>query len=241
MSKKKPLKLVEKKVSPIGLVLHDLAKEHPKQTEAEYQRLVESINEMGQIEPVLVYRDKIVDGRHRLWAVTELALPTIKIREIPHKTPLETVREMVFSSEVRRHQTPTQKAIKAWWATQKDGLSYREAEVKFMTNRNMISQCKTISENKGEQALKDLFNGTPVAVGIRTVKTIGGLVKLIQDEAEEAMKARMKEKHTMSHSAAHDYAKLYTGPLEQESTQVLEIVSKFAYQKLKQREKAVNY
>ncbi|MDD3602592.1 MAG: ParB N-terminal domain-containing protein [Sulfurovum sp.] len=56
------------------LTLHELANEHPKMTEVEYQRLCESIEEIGQLEPILIYKNKIVDGRHRFWAIESLGL-----------------------------------------------------------------------------------------------------------------------------------------------------------------------
>jgi hypothetical protein len=146
-----------KKISISNLILHKLANEHPEMTEVEFERLKESISEIGQLEPILIYRGKIVDGRHRFWAFESLGLNEILVKEIPANTPLDTVKEIVFGSEVRRHQTATQKAIKAWWATQEDGITYREAEVKFMTSRTMISACRYISDIRSNDLLKGSF------------------------------------------------------------------------------------
>ncbi|HIC99897.1 MAG TPA: hypothetical protein EYP05_00955, partial [Piscirickettsiaceae bacterium] len=87
------------------LSLHELTNEHPEMVDSEFQRLKESIADIGQLEPILIYRGKIVDGRHRFWAIESLGIDHILANEITFTTPLDTVRVIVFGSEVRRHQT----------------------------------------------------------------------------------------------------------------------------------------
>ncbi len=218
------------------LKLHKLANEHPEMTEVEFERLKESISEIGQLEPILVYRGKIVDGRHRYWAFESLGLNEILVKEIPHKTPLETVREIVFGSEVRRHQTATQKAIKAWWAVQQDGITYREAEVKFMTSRTMISACRYISDTRGDDLLQDLYKGVPVTIGARKTNSLRTAQSLIKEEEEAAMDARFKEETHVSVDRANEEAKPYLDALGREPLPVVERVAKGVYRLLKERE-----
>ena len=175
------------------LTLHPLVNVHPKMTDIEYTRLKESIYELGQLEPVLVYRGKIVDGRHRFTAIEELGITNIRVKEIPYNTPLDTVKEMVFSSEVRRHQTATQKAIKAWWAIQEDGITYRVAEVKFMTSRTMISACKYISDKRGNDILKALYSGYKVTIGTRKTDSLRTVHALLKEEEAIILDARLGE------------------------------------------------
>ena len=218
------------------LELHTLANEHPEMTEVEFQRLKESIDEIGQLEPILIYRGKIVDGRHRFWAFESLGIAEILAKEIPAKTPLETVKEIVFGSEVRRHQTATQKAIKAWWAVQKDGITYREAEVKFMTSRTMISACRYVSDKRGEDLLKDLFRGIPVTIGTRNTKSLRTAKNLIKEEETAAIDARFKVETHVSIDKANEEAKPYIDALSREPLPVVERVAKGAYRLLKDRE-----
>jgi len=218
------------------LSLHKLANEHPEMTEVEFQRLKESIDEIGQLEPILTYRGKIVDGRHRYWAFEALGLSEILTKEIPSNTPLETVKEIVFGSEVRRHQTATQKAIKAWWAVQEDGITYRIAEAKFMTSRTMISACRYISETRGENLLKDLYNGIPVTIGLRKTNALRTVKKLIREEEDAAMDARFKEETHVSIDRANEEAKPYIDSLSREPLPVVERVANGAYRILKERE-----
>lgn len=219
-----------------NLTLHKLANEHPEMTEVEFQRLKESINEVGQLEPILVYRGKIVDGRHRFWACESLGLDTILVKEIPFNTPLETVKEIVFSSEVRRHQTATQKAIKAWWATQEDGITHREAEVKFMTSRTMISACRYISETRGEILLKELYKGNSVTIGTRKSKSLRTVQTLIKEEEDTAKDARFQKERHVSIDKANEEAKPFLDALSSEPLPVIERVAKGAYRLLKERE-----
>ena len=223
-------------ISIAELKLHKLADEHPKMTEVEFERLKESISEIGQLEPILVYRGKIVDGRHRYWAFESLGLDEIQVKEIPQNTPLDTVKEMVFGSEVRRHQTATQKAIKAWWAVQKDGITYREAEVKFMTSRTMISACRYIFETRGENLLKDLYNGIPVTIGTRKTNSLRTVQSLIKEEEATAMDARFNKETHVSVDRANKEAKPFLDALSREPLPVVERVAKGAYRILKERE-----
>ena len=218
------------------LTLHKLVSEHPEMSEVEFQRLKESIEELGQIEPILVYRGKIIDGRHRYWAFESLGLETISAKEIPHNTPLETVREIVLGSEVRRHQTATQKAIKAWWATQRDGITYREAEVKFMTSRTMISACKYISDTRGEDMLKELYKGIPVIIGIRKTTSLRTAKTLIKEEEAVATDARFQEERHISIDKANEEAKPYLDALGREPLPVIERVATGAYRLVRERE-----
>lgn len=218
------------------LKLHKLASEHPKMTEVEFERLKESITNIGQLEPILVYRGKIVDGRHRYWAFESLGLNEIEVKEIPHNTPLETVKEMVFGSEVRRHQTATQKAIKAWWAIQEDGITYREAEAKFMTSRTMISACKYISDTRGNDVLQDLYNRIPVVIGQRKSDSLRTVHKLLKEEEELTKDARFEEIRHISIDKANEEAKPYLDALLKEPLPVIEVVARNAYRAIKQRE-----
>lgn len=218
------------------LSLHKLADEHPEMTEGEFQRLKESIDEIGQLEPILVYRGKIIDGRHRFWAFEALGLENILAKKIPSNTPLETVREIVFGSEIRRHQSATQKAIKAWWAVQEDGITYREAEVKFMTSRTMIAACRYISDTRGNDILKGLYKGVPVTIGARKTTSLRTAYSLIKEEEEAAIEARFKKETHVSIDKANEEAKPFLDALSREPLPVIERVAKGAYRLLKDRE-----
>lgn len=95
------------------MVLHKITETHPRYTHEQFRALVLDINEDGQKVAVDVYRGKIVDGRHRYMALVELGIEYIKCCILANNSTLDSLARSVNSSEVRRHQSPTQLAIKA--------------------------------------------------------------------------------------------------------------------------------
>lgn len=108
--------------------LHKLVSTQPKMNDAQFAAFVQDIKENGQLQPVIRYRSKIVDGRHRLLALQELGIATIKANDLPNNMQLEDVVKVVESAEKRRHQTPTQLAIKAYRLYQRKGLTITQDE-----------------------------------------------------------------------------------------------------------------
>jgi len=100
--------------------MHKMTAMNPKMNTEEFAAFVTSMRQ-GQLIPVMVYRGKIVDGYHRHSALTVLGTETIKYIELPRNAKLSDIQSIVVTAEVRRHQTPTQLAIKAFNLTKKAG------------------------------------------------------------------------------------------------------------------------
>lgn len=99
----------------IGSVkLHPLTETHPKMSHEQFLAFMKDVEANGQLQPVLVYRGKIVDGRHRHKALELLKVGTIKVERLDNNLSLDEVRKLVESTEKRRHQSPTQLAIKGY-------------------------------------------------------------------------------------------------------------------------------
>lgn len=109
------------------MVAHAIADEHPLMSEHNYNSFRNSIESYGQLDAVILYRGKIVDGRHRLRALTELGIEQIKVSHLPNNLQLQEVKELVLASEQRRHQTPTQLAIKGYDWYKSNKCTQREA------------------------------------------------------------------------------------------------------------------
>lgn len=112
-----------------SVTLHELTKTHPVMTQEQFDMFREDIRKNGQIEPVLVYRGKVVDGRHRTRALEEIGETKIKIHRLPNNMTIDAVKDRVDSSEVRRHQTPTQLAIRGY-RLYKSGMKQPDAAKK---------------------------------------------------------------------------------------------------------------
>jgi ParB-like chromosome segregation protein Spo0J len=54
--------------STTSMQLHSLTETHPVMSIEQYEAFKADIAKNGQMQPVIAYRDKIVDGRHRLRA-----------------------------------------------------------------------------------------------------------------------------------------------------------------------------
>jgi len=67
-----------------------------------------------------------------------------------------------------------------------------------MTSRTMIAACRYINEMKGDNMLKDLYKGIPVAVGRRKTNSLRTAQKLIKEEEATAIDTRFSEKKDIS-------------------------------------------
>jgi hypothetical protein len=87
-----------------GYEIHPKAQETPSLTMEEYLALRGLIEKNGLLQPLLMYKDMLVDGRHRLMACYDLGMPT-KSRQLHDAADLEAV---IYDAEARRHQTKSQ-------------------------------------------------------------------------------------------------------------------------------------
>ena len=123
--------------------LHEITKTHPIMSAEQYEAFKADIATYGQLQPVLTYRGRIVDGRHRLRALTELGIDTIKTERLPNNLTMDQVRVAVYSTEMRRHQTPTMLAVKAYRLCT-TGMTQPEAAKKVGTNVRGIQRVASI-------------------------------------------------------------------------------------------------
>ena len=144
-------------------VLHKLATEHPLMLKEAYEALKLDIEINGQLEPVIRYRGKIVDGRHRLRALSELGIETIKCEDLPRNLTLDEVRNRVISSEIRRHETPTQLAVKAYYYYKSNkNCTQKDAAKKFGVPCARISEVSSIVKAGREDLVRLLGEGKSV-------------------------------------------------------------------------------
>lgn len=87
-----------------GYEIHPKAQETPSLTMEEYLALRGLIKANGLLQPLLMQKDTLIDGRHRLMACYDLGMPT-KSRQLHDAADIEAV---IYDSEARRHQTKSQ-------------------------------------------------------------------------------------------------------------------------------------
>lgn len=103
-----------KKIDIINVDIHPEANATPMMTDEQYNALKLDIEKNGQIDPVILYRGRIVDGRHRYFIHRDLGIKDINTVSIPNNSTLAEIKSLVKSKETHRHQTPTQLAIYAY-------------------------------------------------------------------------------------------------------------------------------
>lgn len=148
---------------------HELANLTPTMSEEDFNRLKLSIGGLGQLQPIVMYQGKMIDGRHRLKALKELDHNSIIVyKNLKSNLTYEEVREMVVNGfENRRHETPTQKAIMAWYHIQSEAskghkVSQTIAAHLFGTNRMLLGRVKKLEELRGKDIIKALFDGQKI-------------------------------------------------------------------------------
>ncbi len=156
------------------LEIHELALRTPSMTDIQFNSLKESISTNNQLEPIKIYRGKVIDGRHRVKAMRELNKETIMTINEQSNQSIEDIENKVLNVwETRRHQTPTQKAIFALYEFQKlkmsgEKVSQGEIASKFGTSRLMLSRAKTLSGLVPKDIMDLLFNGGRVNISSST-------------------------------------------------------------------------
>lgn len=150
--------------------LHELVYLTPGMSEEDYLSLKDSIKEFGQLEPIKMYRGKVIDGRNRIKALKELGITKVKYKNLDPQIPLEEVKELVVKGfERRRHQTVTQKAISAYkymleQHNNGNKITIGEAAELFGSKRDVVSRVKSLHKIAGDEVIEALFNGKKIII-----------------------------------------------------------------------------
>ncbi len=150
------------------LSIHDEALATPRMLEVQYEALKADIEQNGQLDPVVIYRGKIVDGRHRFLILNELNIKTITCFKMPNNATLSDIKKLVRSKETRRHETATQLAISALRHITKSNekMTQAEASKMFGVGPKAIGFAKKILvDYKREDLLDILFDGGKINIG----------------------------------------------------------------------------
>ena len=164
----------KKQLNTADVEIHRLAELTPTMTELQFNTLVASIAEHGQQVPVVTYRGKVIDGRHRIKAIRQLNIPTVLAVSEDSQMSEEDIRIKILDVyENRRHQTPTQKAImgyKLYTASKAEGekISQGVAADKTSTTVKQIGRVSTLHSLAGDKIIELLFQGNKINTGTIT-------------------------------------------------------------------------
>lgn len=200
----------------VGIKAHNLAKLNPIMTEQQLQALAIDIAEKGQIVPILIYRGLVVDGRSRIKAAIMNAIDEadidngiyskggiVKCKTIPHKAPLIEIEELVRSLEIRRMQTPTQLATRAFLNTlDNPNLKKAEAARRAGIGVTGVNNCTRIYNALGKDQFDILVKGGQIELAnlkgnIGKYSSIQAIYNLLGEKAkklaEESKQYRITE------------------------------------------------
>lgn len=162
--------------------IDDEANNYPMLSEEEHKRLVEDIKTNGQLQPVVIFENKIMDGRNRVKAIKELEL---SLKAIEASTYEDALKLAMSNNDKRRHMNKSQFAMKAAYRilasrVNEDGTpkpktewleikKVQEVLDKIVGSRNVTSAINIADKNP--VLAKDVFNGdTELANAIRQLE-----------------------------------------------------------------------
>ena len=151
--------------------IHELAHLTPTMTKEDFTRLKLSIKEHGQENPIMLYRGKCIDGRHRVKVLRELGIELVTYESENSQLSIDDVRDKILHVyENRRHETPTQKAIMAWREYQRlrelgEKIGQGEVADWMGTTIKQLGRAKQLDEVAGKDIVELLFQGNRINIG----------------------------------------------------------------------------
>ena len=148
------------KINVDEVEIHELAHLTPTMTDARFKALKSSIAELGQKLPIIMYRGKCIDGRHRVKAFRELGLTDIDAINENSQMSIDDIKEVILNGyEQRRHQTPTQSAIMAyreWESYRRAGEKVNQGAIadKYGVSLKLLSRAKQLHTLTGDKIIE---------------------------------------------------------------------------------------
>lgn len=189
----------------LDVEIHELAHLTPYMTELDYEALKLSLKENGQQQPIVMYKNKCIDGRHRLKALAELGVTkVIAINESNTLSEADITNKVINVYERRRHQTPTQKALSAMKYYNKTMLNGEKlnkgvVSAQFGISRNSLYLAEQLISLAGVNVINYLFEGNKINIGTEhkplltdNLKTLVNHFKSRTDNLLELSKATTK-------------------------------------------------
>lgn len=151
----------------------DLVGSNPFTNWEDYQANKASIADpsIGQLEAIVLYKGKCIDGYHRTKICKELGI-NVRVREITNELSEEQLLHIVLAFEARRNTTLTQKAVRAYRLSKEYGISMVDAAKSAGVRVQLVKYVSTIAKygyadtlNNGvDRLLEELFQGRKIKI-----------------------------------------------------------------------------
>jgi len=166
------------------LEFHEYSNLFPDMDSDDFEALKQDIKEKGLIEPIVLYRGKILDGKHRYRACLELGIEPMWIEHVSNN-PLGFVISM---NRHRRHLTKSQLAVIACEALP---LFEAEAKKREFSGKHNTDPVAQMPQGQGRSAE---LAGETFGVGSRYVRD----AKIINQESPELLEEIKQGKKTIT-------------------------------------------
>ena len=189
--------------------IHPIANVFPMMSKDEFKALKSDIKEHGLREPIVFWKNMLVDGRNRLKACEELGIEADESELMDETDPVAWV---ISHNLHRRHLTESQRSMVAGKLaklqhgdnqhTKEDGqicLSSKEASKMLNVSEGSTKHAKKVISEGAEQVQQAVEQGElPVSVASDFVKAVPDKKeqKKIIDQGTDAVKKKVKESKT---------------------------------------------
>lgn len=160
---------------------------NPVHNEAQYLATRDSINKLGQLEPVLMLEGLCVDGRHRVKVTKELGI-TVRCADLDPKTSEEDIVVRCNTNVMSgRDYDNAQKAIQALRLVNEYSMLAVTAAKFMKIDRRLVSYASTIKGLGRQDLLDALMEGKKVQLSnmLRPSKSLEVICKHVKAETEE--------------------------------------------------------
>ena len=180
----------------IKLPAHAATSIFPAMGEAEFQELKADIAKNGLRQPILVYRNQVIDGRERMRACSELGIePQYKAVDVTEKTVAEYIVSMNLK---RRHLNDSQRAMvanslaqlgKGKRANTAQAVTQAQASQMLNVSVDSIQRARIVEKNGIPALVQAVENGK---LDVTNASSLAGL-----DEEKQAIVLELDDKEIL--------------------------------------------
>ena len=222
---------------------HEVSYTEPNMSENDYQALKANILAVGQNIPIIIFKEKVIDGRHRQKACIELNM-SAKIIRLKKNYTTPQLREIVRSIHMGRNKTPIQLQIQAYkYKRTVANVTWEKASekygVKTVTIKKINSLFNLLNINGHdvdfERVIETLFMGlnllpsnfawinTPTSSIASSIKQFKDYVAIQEMKAKEIKEVDSTEKQVI---IDNETGEVLTQDIIKEENPLIEIVAR---------------
>lgn len=176
--------------------IDDSANEYPMLSKAQHETLVEDIRENGQRQPVIIYKRKIMDGRNRVKAVTELKKHLSAIILDSYEDALQLA---ISNNDKRRHMSKSQFAMRA---------AYRLLESRVDDNQEPLPKTEWLAVEDSQEIVDKIVSKRTVESALTLAKKDEHLAKDVFDghiELGNAMRKIQEQEEMIAYDDPQEF------------------------------------